>query len=668
MFKIAKSLIYPVFVPTSIITFKIMNLRCTFIFCIVCIILSSCAYFNTFYNTKKLYNEAKKEREKRKGDKPSPQELKKYDDTIKKASKILEIYPKSKYVDDAVMILGECFYYKGNYVKSQRKFQELITYFPNSKYFDRAKLWFAKTNIKLNDYLGAKLNLLELQNLQKIERDVVDESRLLLGDIHFEQGDYEQAENEYKEAAIRANKKEMRAKAYFQMGQCQLKTQKYFEAIESFKMALKHDQDKQFKFEAELNLGRALKLAGGYENSTKICMDLLENQSYKDKHGLVKLEIADCLYREGKTLYRKLKEADVNYLGKIDEALDEYKKITTEYKKTEVSATAYFQMAKIYEEDFGDFTQAKENYEKVRSEFNRSKLVELANQKARNLGKLIILKNLVDKSQGIRSNGSSVKTHQLTEMERLLLEQGVHPELRFLRKKRKLATLTQASKSPTKSLEEANENEKNTQSYDVDEIVVSKLQLAELYLYQFAQFDSAITEYKEILELFPNHSAAAKALYSMAFIYENEYQDKVLTDSLLLELVKKYPASYQAQEARKKLGLPSVFVQSDQPEVLYKRAEQTLFNEKNIQKAIEEFQKIIDRYPNSQYAPKSLYAIGWIYEQMMHQNDRAYEIYQEIVNKYPNTDFSKKVKKKIDAVQKLLSEEDRKNEEAMEEP
>lgn len=622
-----------------------------------CLSLSSCAYFNTFYNTKKLYNEAKKEREKRKEDKPTPQELKKYDETIKKASKILEIYPKSKYVDDAVMILGECFYYKSHYIQAQRKFQELVTYFPDSKYYNTARLWLAKTDLKLFDYLGAKLQLLELQNSPKVNRDVIDESRLLLGDVHFEQEFYEEAEKEYRVTAEEAKKKWIKAKAYFQMGQCQLKTQNYFEAIRSFKMALKHSYDKQFKFEAELNLGKALKLAGNYAKSTKICMGLLENDSFKDKHGLVKLEVADCIYREGKALFQKLKDADVNYLGKISEALDEYKKITSDYKRTEVSANAYFQMGKIYEEDFGDFAKAKENYERVRSEFTKSELVEIANQKARNLGKLIKLRNLVNETQEIHLGESSEKTHQLTEMEMLLLEQGVHPELRFLKKKRKLAKLAQLVEEPQYT---AHKNGKNNQSHDVDDIVANKLQLAELYLFQFAHYDSAIGEYKEILELFPDHSAGAKVLYSLAFIYENEYQNKAKTDSLLKELVRRYPASYQAQEARKKLGLPLVFEHTDQAAVLFRKAEQTLFNEKNVQKAVEEYERIINMYPNSEYAPKSLYAVGWIYEQIRNRNDRAYEIYQEIVDKYPNSDFSKRVKKKIIAVQRLVEEENKK--------
>lgn len=632
-----------------------MKFRFSLIFCLVYFCLSSCAYFNTFHNTKKFFNEAKKEREKRQGLKPSSKEIQKYNKTIEKASKILELYPNSKYVDDALMILGECFYYKGDYIKAQRKFKELITYFPQSDYSQMAKIWLAKTDIQLNDYLGAELVLKELQDSPKIKKELIQESRVLLGDILYEQGKYAEAEEKYKEVANNAKNKNIRAHAFNKLGQSQLKTHHYFDAIESFRNAIKNSPDKKFEFDAEMNLGIALKLAGDYQNSIKVCMSLLDNESFKNKHGLVKLELADCKYRAGKDLSDQLQGADLNYLGKVKEALNEYKNIIKEYKRTEVSANAYFQMGRIYEEDLGDLYKAKESYEKVKIEYNRSELIPEAKKKAKALGELIKLKNAIQKSQGLKVSENREESDKLTELEMLLLEQGVHPELRFLRKKRKLAKLAQASTSIVNSQEVEHNSGKNSQT--VDEIIHYKMSLAELYLFQFAHIDSAITEYKEILNLFPNHPACAKALYSLAFIYENEYQNKTLTDSLLFELVKRFPNSFHAQEARKKLNLQLVTSQTNQAEELYKKAEQILFNENDVQRALAEYQKIIDKFPESEYAPKALYAMGWIYENKLSQNDKAAEIYREVLKKYPKTDFSKKVKKKIMALEKAAADE-----------
>jgi TolA-binding protein len=631
-----------------------MKLRIIFVFFLFWFSFSSCAYYNTFYNTKKLFKEANKEREKRQGDKPTSREIQKYDKTIEKASKILEVFPDSKYVDDAVMILGESFYYKGDYIKAQRKFQELITYFPKSKYFQQANLWLAKTNMKLNDYIGAELILKKLEDRPKTKKNILLESRLIWGDLLFEQGNYEAAEGKYKSVATSSKNKEYRAHAYFQLGQSQLQTGKYTEAIDSFKKAMKNSPDEKFKFDAELNYGIALKLAGDFNNAITVCKGLLENTLFKEKRGLIKLEIADSKYRAGRAMFEQLKDADLEYRGKIYEAIDEYEKITLEHKRTEASANAFFQMGRIYEEEFGDFVKAKENYEKVRIEYNRSPLIKEANKKAKDLGQLIKLMNSIQTGSGNSSNGNKKATNQMTEMEMLLLEQGVHPELRFLRKKRKLAQLNQASQATSESPSAQSLNE--APQANVDEIVNNKLQLAEIYLFQLVRIDSALKEYHEILELYPDHPDGVKALYSLAYIYENEFQNKAVTDSLLSEVIRRFPKSYQAQEARKKLGLRPIEMKVDRAAALFKYAEHTLFNKRDFQKAINEYQEIIENYPDSDYAPKALYALGWIYEQKIFENEKALEYYQQVVDKYPDTEISKKLKKKIKAVEIAIKE------------
>ncbi len=627
-----------------------MNQRRLAVIVILSLSVFSCAYFNTFHNTKKYFNEARKEREKRPGDVPSSAEVAKYNQTIEKASKILEIYPDSKYVDDAVMILGECFYYKDDYVRAERKFEEIITYFPKSEYVGAARLWLAKTKMKLKDYLGARFILLELINSVNVKRELRDESQFLLGEIQFEQEYFLEAEQEYKKAAAAKNKL-IKTRAYFQLGECQIKIQDFNQAAESFKEALKLTSDKKFASDAELRYGRTLKLAGDFKSATKVLTALLNNTAFKDQHGWVKLEIADCIYLEGKSLRDKLKGANLQYLGKIEAALDEYKKITLEYKRTEVAARAYFEMARIYEEDLGDFTNAKDYYEKVKGEYPKSDLVTSANQKAKNLTDLIRLKSLVKKSQGMQLSRDTSRGIGLTELEQLLLEHGVHPELRFMQKQRKLEKLAQAAQPATQVDDAVNSQSNGAPSEDLDALVTNKLQLAEIYLFQFGQIDSAMNEYNELITLFPQHPGAAKALFSCALIYDTEYLNKFKTDSLLYELIERFPDSYQAQEARKILGLPLKINQNEYAAEAFQHAEETLFVRKDAHRAAEEFQKIIDYFPNSEYAPKAMYALGWIHEQRF-ENQRAIEIYRQILEKYSQSDYSKAVKKKLAEVEK----------------
>jgi len=589
--------------------------------------VSSCAYFNTFYNTKKVFNEAKKDRKKRIGEKPTPSELKKYDKTIEKASKILEIYPNSKYVDDALMILGECFYYKGENVKAQRKFHELVTYFPESSYFLKAKIWLVKTDIKLKDYPAARLNLRELLGLQKLKRSIRTESRYLLGESLFEEERFSEAAKEYEIAALDAKDKLIKTKAYLKLGECQIINEEYSAAIISFKNATQFSPDDDMKFDARLNLGKVLKLAGDFKNASRICSQLLENVSYRKRHGLVRLEIADCVYHEGLSLYDKLKDANVEYSGKIKQALDEYQATAEEFNKTEVSAAAYYQMAKIYEEDLTDFNKAMVSYNKVRGEYPKSEWVPEAAKKAKDIGDLLRLKSLVRKSQGKQLAMSSGGYHQLSELELLLLEHGVHPELRFMQRQRKTAKLD-VSTLPAKD----NLSEKEKKKKSLDELVANKLQLAEVYLFQFNQIDSALFEYDEIDELFPNHPATAKAIYSSAFIYENEFQNKPKTDSLLYALIQRFPDSYQSQDARKKLGLP-LKPDTNGASILFRKAEESLFNEQNVQNAISGYEAVLTKYPDSEYAPKALFALGWVNDQIVMDKEKAAELYEEIRSK-----------------------------------
>jgi len=609
------------------------------------LLFSSCgAYFNTFYNTKKLFKEARKEREKRKTDKPGSLEIKKYDQTIEKASKILEIYPTSKYVDDAVMILGECFYYKGDYVQAQRKFKELIKYFPKSGYFPSAKIWLAKTTIRLEDYITAKLILSELLKSKKLKREIRDESLYLLGDISFKQEQYKEAEKAYKIAAEQAREKEIKARSYYQEGECQIQNNSPVDAVESFRSALKYSPNLEFKFDAKLNYARALKLAGDYKNAVTVCSELLDNDLYKRKFGFVKLEISDCLYREGKDELQPGKPVPEN--SKIRKALESYKALTIEQKRTEVSASAYYRMAQIYENDFVDFAKAKQNYDKVRQEFARSEYAADASAKGKDIGDLIRLGNSVKKAQGEQLLAAEGKVGvQLSDLEKLLLEYGNHPELRFMQKQEELA-LSQTDPETGKSLKE------DLQQKKLNKLVKNKLQLAEIYLFQFGKVDSALAEYNEIVTLFPENPASAKAFYSSAFIYENNKHNKTKSDSLLRELILKYPDTAQANQVRLKLNLPLKKIKNDEVKTLFNQAENDFFVHKNLNKAMHEYQDIIKKYPESEYAEKSLYALGWIQENVNFDNEKALAIYKQFVDTYPNSEFSRTIQKKIRAVEK----------------
>ena len=153
------------------------------------------AYFNTFYNAKKIFNTAEKKRldqEKKnkkaglKSNTRSVAKIAEYSKAIEKGSKVLELFPNSRYIDDALMLIGKSFYHTGDYIKAQRKFEELITLLPNSEFVPQAKLWLGNTFIAQNDFAQAKLVLNELVS-QNLDDRLSGEAQMLLGELYFNQ-------------------------------------------------------------------------------------------------------------------------------------------------------------------------------------------------------------------------------------------------------------------------------------------------------------------------------------------------------------------------------------------------------------------------------------------------------------------------------------------------
>ena len=73
------------------------------------VVPTGCAYFNTLYNARMKYDEA--QAQKRAAD-PERLEISKseerlYTESFEKAAKVVKYYPDSKYVDDALLLMGK---------------------------------------------------------------------------------------------------------------------------------------------------------------------------------------------------------------------------------------------------------------------------------------------------------------------------------------------------------------------------------------------------------------------------------------------------------------------------------------------------------------------------------------------------------------------------------
>ena len=119
---------------------------------IVLLCVAGCAYYNTFYLAKRYYKDAQKEQEKSVSGAIAMGAASRYDQVIRQCMKVITEYPKSKYVDDALYLMGASLYGKGDYAGAIRRLDELETRFPKSPYIADARVVKGLAHYRRKDY------------------------------------------------------------------------------------------------------------------------------------------------------------------------------------------------------------------------------------------------------------------------------------------------------------------------------------------------------------------------------------------------------------------------------------------------------------------------------------------------------------------------------------
>jgi len=587
-------------------------------------LISQCAYYNTFYNAQKYFESAEKTRQKQqKGRGPGlevPQiRIPDYDKAIEKASKILELYPKSRYVDDALMIIGKSFYYKGEMRKAQRKFEELLSHFPKSSFAAEARLWHIRCLIHLQEYDRAERELREFLG-DKRYRKFWKDAGLLLGDLFFKQGDFETAIQEYRQALRKIRNRTIQARAQFQIGECYFLLEDYERAAAAYLGVRKFKPNPETGFQAELNYGKSLRHLGRYEEALRVFKRLLGRTIEKEKLGEIYLQIAICLEE----------------MGRVGEALKGYQDVISDYSRTLAAAEASYRLGMALLHRKGDFRQAKKNFDQVRSQNARSPYVEEARRISKSITEVIKLRQTIAKNQTLLKKAKSDTSQK---------------EARQEEKPKRPAQKPKRARVPTSGKKSTPLSGKIDKEAIQKKLIEDKFQLAEIYFFQFEMPDSALKQYKEMIQQFPDNPLLPKILYSMAYIYGRVKGDSTARDSLLQILAARYPQTPYGVIACKGLGLSPQMTPEDSARVLFREAERLFWDEGDIQRGLQLYRRVSESFPQTDWAAKSLYVIGWIYENRLNETKKAFEVYKRLRENYAGSVYARKVEKKVVAVQ-----------------
>ena len=654
------------------------------IFLIIVVFISGCgAYYNTFYNAEKFYNQAEKQRIKQEKQLKKSQtsvqisnqrrtqrrasNIQGYRKAIEKASKVLQFYPNSKYVDDALMIIGESFYHENEYIKAQRKFNELLKAFPNSEFAPKARLLLGKTEVGLGNYGEAEKTLNALL-LDKKNRKYFPDARLELGDLYFQQKLYSQAVEQYEQTINKIKDRNVRAQAQIRIGECYLQLKNYAKAAAAFNRVRKYKADVELQYQADLKYAFSLRKLNQYEKALDIYNRMLKLILTNYEIGNVYLQSA--LTREE--------------MGDFKNAREAFQNVIDNYPRTAASAEAYYRMGLYELNTNGDFDQALEYFQKAEKEYSRAGFMKDVKKEIESIKKLHKLEDTIwaledayiRKMNNEYDFGDTLLT--LGKADSARLDSARLDSMRIIARKdsieadslRALKGIVKGSYEDslfTRQLREKKAREDSirlaklkamersikipSDPKEIKKMLIQKdFRLAELYYFQFSMADSALREYNNLIDNFPDDPEIPKALFSMAYIYRQNKSDTARADSIYREIVGNFPKTEYAAQARKILGLPAIKNQNLIAENFFLQAEKLNFDQNLPREAIKKYKQVIQKFPNSIYAPKAQYAIAWIYENELTSKDQALSAYEDLKKEFPKTPYAVIAEKKLQAI------------------
>jgi len=527
------------------------------------------------------------------------------------------------------------------------------------------------------------------------------EALMLKGQIQIDREDYKSAAEVYGKAINISGSGDLLAIAQYQLGICESRLGNYREAAEAFINVENYNPTITKKYQAQLRAGMMLSVSGQHEKALEVLENLRSQALKSDEKGMVELEIANTYKRMNDTttaftmydridsVYKKTDAAAKSYYERglsyendykdYRKALSFYEKAKAEFPSSEITPiaqkkvqylTQYFKLhdnlikfdsllvVKTKADSLGinnDSLQIAEDTSKVENipgnqvlEDTTALAAEVESQEEiesydildENLEPLPEEHSLLEARTAhspLISSPTASKAKRDEEIE--YMQKGKSDETNLakgnsadsLKSQKKAVAADQYLKVSSDSLKKL--------------ISQTKFELGVLFLLDMKLSDSALTVYWNLVENYPESKYTPRAYYSMAEIYR-ERNDSLMVDSLYKIILDKYDQTEYANQVKRSLGLEIENKSIEPADSLYAEGEK-LLNNGDVENACKYFEKITVEYPSSNQAPKALYALGWIQEVVLINNDSAASIYQKLIKDYPNSIYAAEVKPKL---------------------
>ena len=318
------------------------------------LLFTSCAYFNTFYNAKNYFRSglAIMETAGRPDDDQIPrQAADAFDQAIAKSLKVIEQYPESRFVDNALFILGRSHYYRQEYGLAERYFTQLLNEFVWLDYTDQVRLWLAKVHAEMGLYELMEADLAAVLEAERPSRDLLTEIFVLRGDLAVRRQETRLAIRAYEAGAQGAASNAQRAAIYYKLYNLAMSEEDLPSALQYLEKFTKSTPNETERVEAQLGRIRLMQQMGAIEAAYKEIRKMETLAEYSSIIPGLRLEI-------GKIEYER---------GNVDIALERFGEIIVEYGTLPEASEAAFRAGEIQLVEKQDTKAARALIRKVRT-------------------------------------------------------------------------------------------------------------------------------------------------------------------------------------------------------------------------------------------------------------------------------------------------------------
>lgn len=201
-----------------------------------------------------------------------------FDSSVLKSADLLRNHPDSKWVDDALLLIGKSYFYQENFVGATQKFREVIDL--NTSLADEAVFWLARSLITSGALDEAEKEIVFALAKEDVDSKWASQYSLLMAELKIKLSAWEEA-SDYLSSSIGGVKDKMIAgRAQFLLGQVLERQGRYVEAIEAYERVNKHTPPYELLYAASYS---AVRVEGKHVDPNKALVKLRKMER-DDKH------------------------------------------------------------------------------------------------------------------------------------------------------------------------------------------------------------------------------------------------------------------------------------------------------------------------------------------------------------------------------------------------